>query len=269
MRLATIASGSSGNCTYIGTENTHLLIDAGVSMKRITEGLHELGLTPDDVSAIFVTHEHSDHISGLPMLEKHYRIPLYASAGTLEGIAKIMDPALFREISGFRLRAQEDVTLGELTVRPFAIPHDAAEPFGFSVRHDQDGKTKKVALATDLGHYDETISTALSGADALVLESNHDIRMLQAGPYPWHLKRRILSETGHLSNDDAGRLLTGLLHDGLKGILLAHLSEVNNYPELAYEAARVEIEMSDAPYHAEDFRLQVAPRSELSEILEI
>ena len=268
MRLETIASGSSGNCTYIGTEHTHMLIDAGVSMKRIAEGLHQLGLDFADLDAVFVTHEHTDHIQGIPMVEKHHGLPLYASAGTLGGIEKIMGSERFADLPVHSIRQGEETVVGDLVVRPFPIPHDAAEPFGFVVKTTGGEDVRKVAYATDLGHYDDGIVRELSGANALVLESNHDIRMLQAGPYPWHLKKRILGDCGHLSNDDAGRLLTDILHDHLTGILLAHLSEVNNLPELAYEAARVEIELSDTPYHGEDFRLQVAPRSELSEILE-
>ncbi len=267
--MATIASGSSGNCTYIGTEDTHILIDAGISMKRTAEGLHALDLDFSDLDAIFVTHEHSDHIQGIPMIEKHHGLPLYATGGTLARVKAGDAKGVIRQELIHVVRDREEVTVGDLTVRPFAISHDAAEPVGYRVTQTAGNRQFCAAVATDMGCFDERIEQSLSGLDVLLLESNHDVRMLQAGPYPYPLKQRILGERGHLSNDAAGDLLSRVLHDGVKGVLLGHLSEMNNLPELAYETVRVEIELSDTPWHGNDFPIDVAPRAMLSRVLTI
>ncbi len=269
MRMATIASGSSGNCTYIGTRDTHILIDAGISLKRITEGLQKLDLTPDEIDAVFITHEHTDHISALPMIAKHFGLPVYATAGTAGGIRKadtagVIDPSCIHVLD-----CTEEIRVGDLTVRPFPIPHDAAEPVAYRVEKRSADRTKSVAVATDLGCYDDRILSMLTGLDAMVLEANHDVRMLQVGPYPYRLKQRILSDSGHLSNDMAGELLCRILHDDLKAVLLGHLSDKNNLPELAYETVRVEVELSPLPYHGDDFAIEVAPRYELSRIIDL
>ncbi len=265
VRMASLFSGSSGNCTYIGSERTHLLVDAGISLKRIEEGLNGLGLTLPDINGILVTHEHTDHIAALPVIARKHGIPVYATAGTAEGILAAdtrgyLDPALLHFI-----RAREEFALGDFTIRPVEICHDAKEPVAYTCTVGD----RHLAVATDLGHVTEQLATALSGMDALLVEANHDVRMLQAGPYPYRLKQRILSDTGHLSNEAAGNLLTRILHDGIKGVLLGHLSKENNLPELAFETVRVEIEMSDTPYHGNDFLIDVAPRSELSRVIAV
>lgn len=153
--------------------------------------------------------------------------------------------------------------VGDLKIRPFKIDHDAADPVAYRV---ENGK-KSVAVATDMGHYDEYIVENLKGLDAVLLESNHDVRMLETGPYPYHLKRRILGDRGHLSNENAGRLLNRILHDHLKKIFLGHLSRENNYPELAYETVRLEIDEGSCPYGASDFSISVASRDQMSDVV--
>ena len=260
MRLMSIASGSSGNCIYLGSGTTHILVDAGCSKKKIVEGLNRLDLTLEDVDAVFLTHEHSDHIGGLKTLLKAREIPVYATAGTLGAIPFPEDARAVNTI-----RADEPVILGDLTIDPVTICHDAAEPVCFRVENG----TGAVAVATDMGCFDDYTVKHLSGVNALVIEANHDVRMLQTGPYPYHLKQRILGKNGHLSNDACGALLTKLLHDDLNTVMLGHLSERNNLPELAYETVRLEIEMNDTPYHASDFRLLVADRKEPSPVVEV
>lgn len=260
MRLCSIASGSSGNCIYVGSDSTHLLIDVGVSGKRIEQGLQSLELTGRDVDGIFITHEHSDHITGLGVLARKYGIPIYASRGTLEAIRGCgslgkLDTELFHEI-----KADQKLVVKDLVVQPMKISHDAAEPVAYRVSY---GK-KKVAVCTDLGVYDEYTVECLKGVNALLLESNHDVNMLQVGPYPYPLKRRILGDKGHLSNENSARLLCRILHDELKAVLLGHLSKENNLPELAFETARMEINMGDNPYRAGDFFIQVARRDEVT-----
>ena len=264
MRLCSIASGSSGNCIYVGSENTHVLVDVGISCKRIEQGLKKAELTGKDISAVFITHEHSDHIQGLGVLARKYGIPMYATGGTIEGILQStkslgeFDTGLFRE-----LKTDEDVWLGDLMIRPFHISHDAKEPCGY--RFESEGS--KAAVATDMGTFNSYIIENLQGLNAILLEANHDIRMLQAGPYTYALKQRILSDRGHLSNDNSGLLLNQILHDNMKYVLLGHLSKENNMPELAYETVKFEINAADTPFRAEMFNLRVASRSEAGDVL--
>lgn len=268
MKLCSIASGSSGNCVYVGSEATHLLVDAGISGKRIEEGLASLGLDGRDVDGVLITHEHSDHIAGLSVLARKYEIPIYATKGTIHAILENgkrgkqgqIDPELFQEI-------QEDqrFTVKDLTVNPMKISHDAAQPVAYRICYG----SKRIGICTDLGTYNDYTVECLRGMDALLLEANHDVNMLQVGSYPYYLKQRILGERGHLSNENSGRLLCRVLHDGLKGIVLGHLSKENNLPELAYEAVRMEITLGDNPYKAGDFRIMVAKRDEVSDVIEV
>jgi phosphoribosyl 1,2-cyclic phosphodiesterase len=263
MRFTSIASGSSGNCTYIGSDNTHILIDAGTSKKKIEEGLKALDLGLNDINAIFVTHEHVDHIAALHTILKKYDIPIYGTNGTLKGI-RISDKKNEMTLSEFiPVQVDREYSVGDMIINPMTISHDAMEPCGYRVFCNG----KKVGVATDLGCYTDYTVDCLKDCDALLLEANHDVRMLQTGPYPYVLKRRILGDMGHLSNEKSGELLCKLLHDNLKGIFLGHLSKENNLPELAYETVRVEIEMNDCPYSGNDFPLMVAKRTELSPVL--
>lgn len=265
MRLMSIASGSSGNCIYVGNDNTHILIDTGISKKRVEEGLKKLELSPADLNGIFITHEHSDHISGLGVLSRKYNVPVYSTKETIaaikayENIGKI-DDDLFVEIE-----PDSSVNIDELTVRPFSISHDAANPVGYRV---EDSKAK-VAVATDMGTYNDYIVENLMGLNGLVLEANHDIRMLQTGTYPYYLKQRILGNKGHLCNEMAGRLLDIILNENMKKVFLGHLSKENNYEELAYESVRMEINLSDSRYNADDFDIAVAKRDMPSNWVEI
>lgn len=265
MRLCSIASGSSGNCIYVGSEATHLLVDVGISGKRTESGLHELGLTGRDIDGILITHEHSDHISGLGVLARKYEIPIYATAGTIEAMR--YDKSLGNLEEGLFREVQEDkkLTIKDLTVNPMHISHDAAQPVGYRISYGN----KKVAVCTDLGVYNDYTVECLKGMDALLLEANHDVNMLQVGPYPYYLKQRILGERGHLSNENSGRLLCRILHDNLKTVLLGHLSKENNLPELAYESVRMEINLGENPYKAGDFDIRVAKRSEVTPVVEI
>lgn len=265
MRMVSIASGSSGNCIYIGSDNTHILVDAGISNKRIQQGLNEIGLTGNDVEGILITHEHSDHIKGLGVLSRKYGIPIYGTEETLEQIACTGSLGKFDQSLLTPICPDREFLLGDLAVRPFQIDHDAVNPVAYRVQKGD----KSVAVATDMGHFDQYIIGQLQGLDALLLESNHDVRMLETGPYPYYLKRRILGDHGHLSNENAGRLLSYILHDKLKKILLGHLSKENNYAELAYETVRMEIDEGDCPYGASDFSIAVAGRDCMSEIIYI
>lgn len=265
MRMMSIASGSSGNCIYIGSDNTHILIDAGVSRKRIVEGLHKADIDIKDISAILVTHEHSDHISGLGVVSRKDEVPIYASAGTIDGILAQSSIGRMPEGLCHSVEADRDFKINDLTVHPFRVSHDANEPYAYSVECDG----HHMGVVTDLGKYDDYVISNMKNMEALLIEANHDVRMLQVGSYPYYLKQRILGDKGHLSNESSGRLLGELLNDRLKGIMLGHLSKENNYAELAYETVRLEIDMGDTGYKAGDFKMEVAGRSCPSDIIEV
>ncbi len=265
MRLCSIASGSSGNCIYVGNSDTHLLVDTGISKKRIEDSLAELELTGEDISGILITHEHSDHIQGLGVFSRRYEVPIYATRGTIKGICDCktlgcMPDGLFNEIT-----IDQTIKIGDLNVKAFSISHDANEPTGFRI---SDGE-KSVAIATDLGMYDDYIVDNLKGLDAVVLEANHDVHMLEVGPYPYPLKRRVLGEKGHLSNELSGRLLCDILHENLKHVVLGHLSKDNNFAELAYETVKLEVTLGNTPYDGNEIPLMVAERDKISKILHV
>lgn len=265
MRLCSIASGSSGNCIYAGSDKTHVLIDTGISKKRVEAGLKALDINPKDLSGILITHEHADHIQGLGVFSRKYEIPIYATPGTLQGIQAYkylgdMPQGLCHEV-----KADETFTIGDVDIHPFRISHDANEPTGYRLEHEG----KSLAVATDLGVYDDYTVANLKELDAVLLEANHDIKMLEVGPYPYPLKQRVMGNRGHLSNELSGRLLCDILHENLKHIILGHLSKENNFPELAYETVKLEVTLGAVPFTGDDLHLMVAKRSEVSEILEI
>lgn len=265
MRLCSIASGSSGNCIYIGNDNTHLLVDTGISKKRIEDSLSELGIKGEELSGILVTHEHSDHIQGLGVFSRRYEVPIYATKGTLEGILTYKGIGKMPEGLLHEVYIDQTFALGTLNIKPFAISHDANEPTGFRIE-DED---KAVAVATDLGFYDEYIVENLTGLSAVVLEANHDVHMLEVGPYPYYLKQRVLGNQGHLSNELSGRLLCRIMHGGMQHVILGHLSRENNYPELAYETVKLEVTMGNTPFSGNDIPLLVADREKMSKILNV
>ena len=265
MRLCSIASGSSGNCIYVGSDNTHLLVDTGISKKKIDAGLKELDIKGEELDGILITHEHSDHIQGLGVFSRKYEVPIYATPGTIEGIEKYAPLGRMPEGLLHPIHTDESFILGDITIDPFRISHDAKEPSGY--RMNCCGKS--VAVATDLGIYDEYTVSKLKSLDAVLLEANHDIHMLEVGSYPYYLKRRVMGDKGHLSNELSGRLLCDILHDNLKHILLGHLSKENNYAKLAYETVKLEVTLSDNIYKGEDLDMAVARRDMISEIITV
>ncbi|MBQ7583030.1 MAG: MBL fold metallo-hydrolase [Lachnospiraceae bacterium] len=264
MRFCNIASGSSGNCTYAGDDETHLLIDAGISGKRIEAGLNGLDLTTADLNGILVTHEHTDHIGGLGVIARRYDLPIYATPGTIEAISS--QPRLNIPDHLFHVvRADEEFSIGGFDILPVPVSHDAAEPVAYRLENNG----TRVSIATDLGIYDDHMVECMRDSDLLMLEANHDVHMLEVGPYPYMLKRRILGEKGHLSNDLCGRLLTELISDRLQQVILGHLSKDNNMEELAYETVRLEVTMSDDNYRWGDFPVCIAKRCEATDCFEV
>ncbi len=263
MRMCSIASGSSGNCIYVGSDDTHLLVDAGISKKRMEEGLKTLEISGKELGGILVTHEHLDHIQGLGVFSRKYEVPIFATEGTIEGIKSCSSLGKLPEGLLHPITIDEKFTIGDITVDPFEISHDARQPSGY--RLESGGKS--AAVATDLGMYTDYVVDKLKGLDAVLLEANHDIHMLEVGGYPYYLKQRIMGEKGHLSNELSGRLLCDILHDNLKHIVLGHLSKENNYARLAYETVKLEVTLGDNPYKGEDMNIQVAKKDSVSDIL--
>ena len=250
-RIFTLASGSSGNCTFIGCGKGGVLIDAGISAKAITEGLSAIAFEPSLISAIFITQEHIDHINGLRVFSNKYRIPVFASKSTIDAISKncCIDSELLNVTDG-------ETAIGDFSVSRFATSHDCEGSSGYTVLLP-DGK--KCSVCTDLGIVTDEVRTALKGSNTILIESNHDINMLHKGSYPEYLKHRISSNTGHLSNNACAQELGGLVKSGTTRILLGHLSRENNRPELARNASTAAL-MEHKMIENEDYLLYVAPR---------
>lgn len=256
-KFLSLFSSSSGNSILISNDDTNILIDAGVSASRIAASLEKSGIGPEQIDAIFVTHEHSDHISGIRVLEKKYNIPVYANAPTMEGVLKSapsIAPGNARIIS-----ASNIYDIRSMKVKPFITPHDSASSLGYVIESED----KKYAVATDTGCITKAMLSALAGCEAVVIEANHDIKMLEAGPYPYPLKRRILSDKGHLSNDKCAWLATQLAIWGTKRILLGHLSKENNTPAIAYDCVKKSLELNGFKPGA-DVILKVAQADDVS-----
>ncbi len=250
MEFYTLASSSSGNAALVRGGGTALLLDAGISARRIARALAQLGMTPGDLSAVLVTHEHTDHIAGIATLTKQYAVPVYASRGTAHFLR--CAPSALRVFD-----AGETFAVGELEIRSFRTSHDAAD----SVDYRIDAPDGALGALTDTGFVTDEAAAALAGVDALLLEANHDVEMLRSGPYPYQLKQRILGPRGHLSNTAAADFALHCVRSGARDVLLAHLSAENNTPDTAEYAVARRLQAAGCPV-----RLGVAPRDCLSEV---
>lgn len=246
--ICSLASGSSGNALVFSCGSTHILLDAGISCLRIKKGLAELGLTPEELSAVLITHPHSDHVGGLATFCKQYRAPVYASLAAAETMA-LQIPSLLPNLRCFA--AGDAFEVGETLVQSFPTRHDAPG----SVDYRIDGEGCSFGALTDTGVIPEEAAKLLPGVDTLLLESNHDVGMVQTGPYPYHLKQRILGDRGHLSNETAAAFAAEAVARGTRQIVLAHLSQDNNTPARAEAASRGTL--------AGKGELYIAPRGEL------
>ena len=253
LRFSPLFSGSSGNAIYVGCGDTHILVDAGLSGTRIINELAKIGLHPSQLSVILVTHEHVDHSKGVGILSRKFHLPVYATEGTWDGMADKIGH-VEGNLRGI-VEPEQDFYIEELNIMPFATPHDANQPVGYTF----ETAGAKFAIATDLGCKKKGWMNHVGGADAVLLESNYDPDMLQAGSYPYELKRRILSNKGHLCNDDAGSCALELVKQGAKHIVLGHLSKENNFPELALRCTETVLR-SGGVIPGEDMRLDVASR---------
>ena len=256
LELVTLASGSSGNCLLVSDGRTRLLVDAGISARRICRGLKDLGVDPTELAGVLITHEHTDHIAGLATLTKQLHLPVYTSRGT--GRQLCYRIAFLEEVL-HTFSAGESFSVGGLGVESFATSHDAAESVGYVLS----GGGKRAAVATDLGYVTEEVSRAVRGADLLVAEANHDEEWVRSGPYPYYLKARILGDRGHLSNEAGAALARSAVESGARTVVLAHLSAENNTPARAYDTVYAALERAGASV-GQDVTLAVAPRAEAS-----
>lgn len=250
-RFCSLFSSSSGNCTYVGSSQGGVLIDVGVSAKKTADALREIDVDPNSISAIFVTHEHADHINGVRVFAERHGVKVYSSEGTMKGMeqAGVITPKMTADIipSG-------GMEAGGIFIRPFRTPHDSLESTGYTFVMP-DGK--RLAVATDIGKITGTVMDAIYGCDLVLLESNHDVGMLKNGPYPFFLKERILSDHGHLSNESCAETAVRLMESGTTRFVLGHLSKENNMPVLAYETTRAAMKMAGATENL-DYLLNVA-----------
>lgn len=234
LKFCSLASGSSGNCQYIASESSSILLDAGLSGKYIQRCMDSIEEKLENVSGILVSHEHSDHVKGIGILSRRFNIPIYANNNTWEAMRGKLGKLSEENIRSFDTGTEFSV--GDIRIKPFGISHDANEPVAFTFCNEN----VKVGVTTDLGYVTEEIKEEIKDSDLLMLESNHDVEMLKMGKYPWFLKRRILGDQGHLSNETAGEVIAQLLHypNPITHVLLGHLSRENNFPELAYETVK-------------------------------
>ncbi|MBK5241670.1 MBL fold metallo-hydrolase [Clostridium sp.] len=228
MIFCPLYSGSTGNSIFVASENTKILVDAGMPGKSIESALKHINQNPSDVDGIFITHEHSDHIKGAGIISRRYDIPIYANKNTWEAMENKIGNVKEHNI---KVIYNNSVDIKDMHIINYNISHDAAEPIGYALYSGN----KKACIATDLGYFSEEVKNIIKDADVILLESNHDVEMLKFGPYPYPLKRRILSDVGHLSNEACGNAIVEIMNNKQKHIVLGHLSKTNNYPELAYQ----------------------------------
>ena len=261
LNFCSLYSGSSGNCLYVESENTKLLIDAGVSLKKIESGLETLTVDPSSLDGILVTHEHSDHIQSLGNLSKKYNLPVFANSETLSAMPKQTDKIKSENINKFKVK--EHFSIKDIDIMPFAIPHDAVNPCGFNISN----KSDKISIATDIGHMTNEILKELEDSQFILLESNYDAEVLKCSKYPYILKQRIAGPNGHLSNEVASKVINYLLQGNLKTAMLGHLSKESNFPELAYQTVIDELLHSGTD--VSKLKLSVASRDNVGKLIHI
>ncbi len=262
MNFCSLYSGSSGNSLFIETANTKLLIDAGVSSKKIENALFDINIDPHDLDGILITHEHIDHVQGLGTLSKKFNLPVFVNQKTLDAMPKQKDKIASNNIHIFHLC--DKFCIGDLTIKSFSIPHDAVNPCGFNIWKDD----KKISIATDIGHMTNTILKELEESLFIMLEANYDPEVLRCSSYPFNLKSRIAGPTGHLSNEIAGKTISYLLKSGLKNAMLGHLSKESNFPELAYQTVMDEL-ITNHCFDKNSLLLSVASRDVHSKLVHI
>ena len=261
LNFCSLYSGSSGNSLFVETENTKILIDAGMSCKKIEEALHSIEVEPSSINAILVTHEHSDHIKGISTISKKFDIPVFATKETFDTMPSQTEKLSEKNIKFFN--PSEKFYIDDLEILPFSIPHDAANPCGFNIIKD---KKHQISIATDIGHMTKSIVNHLEGSEFILLESNYDTEVLKCCSYPYILKSRIAGDTGHLSNTMAGKTISYLSkNSNLHTAMLGHLSKESNFPELAYQTVVDELISNCA--NENSIKLSVASRDYPSKLI--
>ena len=259
--FCSLYSGSSGNSLFIETQNTKLLVDAGVSSRKIETALNDINVDPTTLDGILITHEHTDHVQGLGTLSKKFDLPVFVNQETLDAMPKQRDKIADKNIKTFKVTDKFEI--GDLKIKPFSIPHDAVNPCGFNIWKDN----KKISIATDIGHMTNPILKNLEESLFIMLEANYDPEVLRCSSYPFTLKSRIAGPTGHLPNEMAGKTISHLLKSGLKNAMLGHLSKESNFPELAYQTVMDELISNN--YKENSIQLSVASRDIHSKIINI
>ena len=260
LQVSVLASGSSGNSIYITSGDRSILIDAGLSGKKIVERLNKCGVNNPELDAILMTHEHKDHTKGVGVLSRRFKVPIYANELTWTAAAE----DLGKIKSEHQCLFDGDFMIGDLGILPFSISHDAKDPVGYIIKY----KNKSIGIATDMGCIPERVKKKLIGLDFLILEANHDLEMLQTGPYPAFLKKRIRSDKGHLSNDDTADLLPQLVKDNFPCILLAHLSKDNNIPKVAHITIKNNLEEAGLKL-GKDLKMDFAYRDKPTQLYDV
>lgn len=260
LNFCSLYSGSSGNSLFVESSNTKLLVDAGVSSKKIENALTDINIDPASLDGILITHEHSDHVNGLGTFSKKFNLPVFVNQETLDAMPKQRDKIESSNIKTFKVT--DKFSIGDLEIKPFSIPHDAANPCGFNIWKDD----KKISIATDIGHITNDILKNLEESLFIMLEANYDPEVLRCSSYPFTLKSRIAGPTGHLSNEIAGKTISHLLKSGLKNAMLGHLSKESNFPELAYQTVVDELMANNS---LDKLGLQVASRDNHSQLIHI
>ena len=261
LNFCSLYSGSSGNSLFVESNNTKLLIDCGTSAKKIESALDSINIDITDIDAILVTHEHSDHIQGLGTVSKKYNIPVFANCETWNAMQTQKSKIDLNNQKTFENNTEFQI--GNLQILPFSTPHDAANPCGFNICNGN----KKISIATDLGHVNETLLNNLKHSSFILLEANYDPEVLKVSKYPYLLKQRIAGPKGHLSNSTAGKVISNLIKKDLKEVMLGHLSKENNFPELAYQTVTEELIHNNID--TKDIKISVASRFNPSKIIKI
>lgn len=261
LNFCSLYSGSSGNSLFVQSSETKILVDVGLSCKKIETALNSISINPSTIDAILITHEHTDHVQGLGIFSKKFDIPVFATEGTFNNMQNQTSRLKEENINIFKVG--DNFKINDINVHAFKIPHDANDPCGFNLISDN----KKISIATDIGHMNKEILTALEGSNFVLLESNYEPKVLECSSYPYSLKSRIASNTGHLSNEMAGKTISYLLNSGLQSAMLGHLSKESNTPDLAYLS--VVNELISNNFNENSLDLSVAYRDMPSKIIKL